>query len=167
MEKYYTGIGSRNTPKKILDMMRMSSIILAKKGYILRSGGACGADSTFESGCDSVNGQKQIFLPWLEYNGRQGIVYQETPEYLQIVKDNHPNYRALSNGAKKLIGRNYLELVGLDNVKSEFVICYDPGEGGTNYTHKLANKLGIKVYNLFEPEIQKSLETFINENNSI
>lgn len=59
MMKIYAGIGSRKTPKKILEQMRNISSFLAKEGYTLRSGGADGADSAFEDGCDLVLGEKK------------------------------------------------------------------------------------------------------------
>jgi len=49
---YYAGIGSRSTPDNVLGIMEKLGIVLAKKGFILRSGGADGADKAFEKGCD-------------------------------------------------------------------------------------------------------------------
>ena len=51
MSKIYTGIGSRNTPKEVLELMKTIGKYLGCLGYELRSGGADGADSAFESGC--------------------------------------------------------------------------------------------------------------------
>lgn len=45
--KYYTGIGSRQTPKDILKLMEDIAFKLAQKGYILRSGAAGGADTAW------------------------------------------------------------------------------------------------------------------------
>jgi len=47
---YYSGIGSRSTPENILHMMGDVAYRLANKGWILRSGGADGADNAFEQG---------------------------------------------------------------------------------------------------------------------
>jgi hypothetical protein len=41
--KYYAGIGSRETPKDILDLISKIAIKLESLGYTLRSGGADGA----------------------------------------------------------------------------------------------------------------------------
>ena len=153
MELYYTGIGSRETPKEILDIMHSIADKLPYVGYTLRSGGAEGADSAFEEWCI---GKKEIYLPWNGYNGKhedgkEYFVYKETEETYQVVKDNHQFWYCLSPGARKLIGRDYLELVGNNGVKSKFVIGwtdYEEGSGGTAYTFRLARKLGIPVYNL-------------------
>ena len=60
---YYAGIGSRDTPRWVLDCMKKLAYCLSDD-FILRSGGADGADSYFEIGCDKGNGEKEIFLPW-------------------------------------------------------------------------------------------------------
>lgn len=57
----YAGIGSRKTPKNVLDFMFEIGKELALLGYVLRSGGAEGADSAFEKGADSVKGMKEIY----------------------------------------------------------------------------------------------------------
>ena len=49
---YYAGIGSRETPGLMLGAFARIGEFLAKKGYTLRSGGADGADTAFEVGCD-------------------------------------------------------------------------------------------------------------------
>ena len=54
----YAGIGSRKTPIKILKEMTKIANFLNKKGYILRSGGAIGADKAFENGSGN---KKEIF----------------------------------------------------------------------------------------------------------
>lgn len=56
----YTGIGSRETPPEIQEIMTNYARKLDKLGFILRSGGAMGADTAFEKG--STN--KEIYLPW-------------------------------------------------------------------------------------------------------
>lgn len=47
----YAGIGSRNTPEPVLALMQRCATRLEVLGYTLRSGGANGADSSFEAGC--------------------------------------------------------------------------------------------------------------------
>jgi predicted Rossmann fold nucleotide-binding protein DprA/Smf involved in DNA uptake len=48
--KYYAGIGSRETPKEICNKMTEIASLLEKQDFVLRSGGANGADSAFEKG---------------------------------------------------------------------------------------------------------------------
>ena len=69
--KFYAGIGSRKTPPSILRIMEHWADTLARDGWVLRSGGAPGADSAFERG--ALAGTTQIFLPWPGFEGRDGI----------------------------------------------------------------------------------------------
>lgn len=67
---YYAGVGSRETPEDVLQLMRQFAIKLANLGWVLRSGGAPGADSAFEAGCKEVQGRMSIFLPWKGFEDR-------------------------------------------------------------------------------------------------
>lgn len=49
-KKFYAGIGSREAPEDILTFMKWIGSKLYEKGYILRSGGAKGADTAFAMG---------------------------------------------------------------------------------------------------------------------
>lgn len=50
----YAGIGSRQTPDDILELMHRIGSTLAINGFTLRSGGAVGADTAFEQGAVSI-----------------------------------------------------------------------------------------------------------------
>ena len=50
MTNYYTGIGSRETPNEILDRMTRLGSWFSELDWVLRSGGAEGADRAFERG---------------------------------------------------------------------------------------------------------------------
>ena len=59
----YAGIGSRVTPLPFIRCFRTIGEELSYSGYILRSGGADGADKAFEQGCDDAGGKKKyIYL---------------------------------------------------------------------------------------------------------
>jgi hypothetical protein len=150
--KVYAGIGSRKTPKKILEQMRNISSFLAKEGYILRSGGADGADSAFEDGCDLVLGQKEIYLPWNGFNGNSSSRYHISEAALEMASEIHPAWDSLSQGAKKLHARNCYQILGGDlNCPCNFVVCWTDGGialGGTRTAIILAQKHNIPVINL-------------------
>ena len=74
-EKHYAGIGARETPSIICSCMSQLANWLAEENWILRSGGANGADTAFELGCDIVQGSKEIFLPEQGYNGNTSDFY--------------------------------------------------------------------------------------------
>ena len=58
----------RNTTQKLRNIGKNIGNRLALEGFVLRSGGADGADTFFEIGCDMSNGLKEIYLPWNNFN---------------------------------------------------------------------------------------------------
>ena len=58
MTKYFAGIGSRETPQDILKLMTKSAYRLEQLGYVLRSGGARGADKAFELGVMNLKNRR-------------------------------------------------------------------------------------------------------------
>ena len=162
--RYYAGIGSRETPPEILDLMRQiatklsSNTLCGKHGellgpYILRSGGAIGADSAFE---DGSGGDCEIFK-----------AHHATPAARYIAAEFHPAWDRLSEYVQNLHGRNAMILLGEHLDKPvEFVVCWTKDgkdTGGTGLGIRIAQAHGIKVINLFYPEWMKRMEKFINE----
>ena len=145
--KYYTGIGSRSTPQNVAQLMSKVATFLSTIGYTLRSGGADGADSAFESG--STN--SEIFLPWPNFNNKEGIVCSH-PKAIYLAKQFHPRYSSLSDGAKKLMHRNSHQLFGVNmNTPSDFVICWTPsgnGSGGTGQALRIAKYYNIPIFDI-------------------
>lgn len=160
---YYTGIGSRETPTFALEAFKQIGEELAKLGVILRSGGASGADSAFEEGCDRVNGEKEIFIPWEGFNDRvpnnidcfclDSILAKE------IAKKFHPSYDYLKPGAKRLMSRNSYQVLGKDlRTPSDFIVCYtDKGlmKGGTSQALRITEVVRIRY--LTQGKRQKAL----------
>ncbi len=149
--RYYAGIGSRNTPKEVQEAFIHIGMELAKRGYVLRSGGANGADSAFEMGCVLANGRKEIFLPWKNFNENKSPLYfyANGLEAMDIAKKYHPNFQTLKPAAKSLIARNSYQVLGADlKTPSDFVICYTDGgrgEGGTGQALRIAKDNNIKI----------------------
>jgi hypothetical protein len=163
MNKYYAGIGSRETPLSLLPLIKEIVEILNKKGYTLRSGGAQGADSYFEK----YSIKNEIFLPWKDFNGNKSDLYS-APHHLAIemAKVFHPNYEALSSAAKTLMARNSQQIFGSDmKTPVEFVVCWTKdgkASGGTGQALRIAKEYNIPIYNLkLEKDIQ-SLMSFLN-----
>lgn len=147
--KSYSGIGSRDISKEVWEAMVRIGSFLGKQGYTLRSGGADGSDMAFETGCDRVNGKKEIYLPWLNFNNNKSDLQFKIEAY-GLAQQYHPNYNNLSNGAKKLMARNCHQVLG-HNLKEpvDFIICYTPngsGRGGTGQALRIASKYGIPVF---------------------
>lgn len=148
MPKYYAGIGSRETPPNILRVMERLGKKLALEGWILRSGGARGADSAFHKGCLDVSGDAEIF------NAQHA-----TPESLELAAKYHPNWSACSDYAKRLHARNEMILLGKDlDTPVSAIICWTPRgniSGGTGQALRMAADYNIVVRNL---AIQEDLD---------
>jgi len=153
--KSYAGIGSRNTPDIVLIKMYNIAKQMWNLDYLLRSGGANGADNAFEEGCKSINGSMEIYLPWNNYNGR---VMDKNHTYLipdlayDIARKYHPAWGKLTEGAKKLMARNSLIILGQDlESPVDLVICWTKnGEvaGGTGQALRIAEDYNITILNL-------------------
>lgn len=158
--KYFTGVGSRETPKNLSQYIKTLAQKLDNQGYILRSGGASGADSFFESGATN----KKIYLPWPFFNNLSGpdyVVLNNIPTKIRweaenIVSQIHPNWKYLSSGARKLMTRNVFQVLSEDlKTPSKFLICWTPNGqviGGSGITIKIALAHDVPVFNLAKPE---------------
>lgn len=174
MKKYYTGVGSRKTPKDVQEIMTQIATELERRGYILRSGHADGADLAFEQGVlnsDNMN----IYLPYDGFNGG----YQSNNGYCFIESDlnnqdynnayqsliHHPRGFALSESAKNMMCRNYFQVHGLINEpKSEFNICWtENGKlvGGTAQSIRLCKIENIPIFNLATMNINQSASDIV------
>ena len=164
-KKYYAGIGSRQTPPDILDLMGKVAIKLRDDGWILRSGGADGADTAFAQQLERTD--VEVFIPWRGFNGIDSDLIGATNRALQIAEANHPAWNRCSQGARKLHARNVHQVYGWDidpTTYSRFVICWTPGAervGGTATAIKLAENVGIEVFNLANADVRDRFEKFV------
>ena len=170
---YYAGIGSRETPIDILHLFKKVAYYLSQKEFILRSGGAKGADKAFEVGCDNFNGQKEIYLPWPYFEGSDSNLIVKDPKAFEISEKFHPYWHNLSQRAKKLQARNSHQVLGLDlNTPSKFIICWTKngkGSGGTGQAIRIAKVFNIPIFDAGSwndiEEVRKELKLFLIENN--
>lgn len=182
--KYYTGIGSRETPKDICKLMEDVAFKLASKGFILRSGAAGGADTAFESGAKAYAQQvdervtlAQLYIPWASF-----VIYDEfykdwykvldrmpkKPEAYQLASETHPAWDKCSKGAKALHARNTFQILGSGlNNPSSFLICWAQVDkhgkikGGTATAWNLAKAHGVPCFNLYNEEDKQRLIKFV------
>lgn len=152
MTKSYAGVGSRATPVEIQKIMYDIAQRLASKDYILRSGGAEGADLAFEEGCGVVGGKMEIYLPWPKFNGSDSPLTRPSSDAVEMASTIHPAWSKCSSSARLLHGRNAHQVLGanLDD-PVEFLICWTlKGEtvGGTATAINLAIRNKIPIYNL-------------------
>ena len=152
---FFTGVGSRKTPKNILELMELIGYTIAVySDKILVSGGAIGADSAFETGAKEGGGRTKIFY-----------AKDCTKEAQELSKSflNESHWNNLNDYQRKLMGRNSQQVLGRHlNSRTSFVICWTPegkSVGGTKIAINLALSKGIPVYNLFFDDVK---ELFIN-----
>lgn len=191
--KYYTLVGSRETPDEVLVIMRMLVSKLCSEGWCGRSGGAVGADTCLEEGVNahltyteepySYSGfYMEVYLPWKDFNERDSSdpAYYTLPflsnktSAEEIAKETHPAWERCSQGAQKLHTRNVYQVLGQDlKTPSKFLVCWakpknvnvrdDIVLGGTNTAVQLAKKHGADIINLWYDEDMKRVKQWINK----
>ena len=180
---FYTGIGARKTPGPINDILEFSPLYkffywgktLAIKGFILRSGHADGADLAFEKGCDSVNGKKEIYLPWKSFNGSDSELYNLSKEAYDIAAYIYgTGWKYLKPPVKKLMARNMFQIMGYDlKTPSKFVLCWTPDgctskqnrskkTGGTGQAIAYADEMKIPIFNFKNPNDEIKFIDFLS-----
>jgi len=154
MKKFYAGVGSRETPRDILNIMTIISYSLRHE-YTLRSGGAIGADTAFQSGA-----------------GFNRVIYKAhhaTADAIELASTYHPNWKACKGIAKKLHGRNMQIVLGEGLAEPvEFVLCWTPGAklvGGTAMAIRVAEDKDIPVFNLADSDqFDQFVKNYLNGN---
>lgn len=175
IDKFYAGIGSRQTPRDVLLTMKMLAVELAQRSFILRTGGADGADAAFEEGCNEGNGTIEKWLPWRNFNNHFDGLYP-TQHHVDIASTVHPRWKYLTTGVKKLHSRNVGQILGSDvDTPVSFVVCWTPDgcinektlskdTGGTGTAIVLASRLWIPVFNLANTNALTELNNYIRTN---
>lgn len=162
--KYYTGIGSQTITEEESVLITSIGEVMARKGYILKSGAARGADEAFQLGACNVNpSMTDILLPWGSFKDRlqssfEGINYRVPTagefrvarEYL-VAECIIPWFDSMKPANKKFHGRNYYQVMGMVNT-SVVIYCANEANsevsGGTRTAVMIARELGIPTYNL-------------------
>jgi hypothetical protein len=163
----YTGIGSRDIPYEIANIAESIAYKMAKLGYTLRSGAARGSDYHFEVGCDSANGQKEIFLPEKGFQGHSSEYYVENwPQYehaLELAEFYYGvGWKSITEWAKNAHTRNVAQVLGwtLEN-PSQFVFCYTSNgkkKGGTAQAMRVAEAFDVPIFNLYYPDVENFIK---------
>lgn len=148
MPRFYAGIGSRETPAEICQIMMARARDLAIQGYVLRSGGAVRADTAFEAGTIAGRGGVEIWLPWMGYNGHCSHLIP-SPEAFEMAAKFHPAWHRCSPAAKKLHARNCHIILGANLATPvEFVLYWTKdgkASGGTGQGLRIAQAHGIRT----------------------
>jgi hypothetical protein len=164
----YTGVGSRKTPPNILEFMTKIALKAQSKGYILRSGGAIGADKAFENGAGNL---KDIYYA-------NDALPKNNPlanKALEIAAQFHPCFYKCNDYVQRLHARNVFQVMGrFIKEPSQCVVCWTPdgcishstrsiSTGGTGTAISIAEHFKVPVYNLARKD---HLNIFLNWVNS-
>ncbi len=176
MTRHYTGIGARVTPGYVLELMTQIAKYKGDRNWCLRSGAARGADLAFQRGAK----QKEIFLPWNNFNGfsvnMSGFFdASELPKYDEaekIAEKYHPKWKRLSESARQMMSRNVYQVLGPDlNTVSSDIICWTEDRatfhttsktGGTGQALRIGIDYGATVHNLAWPDTYNIFKLLVN-----
>jgi hypothetical protein len=166
----YAGIGSRATPPAVLDLMERAGSMLAREGWVLRTGMAAGADQAFYRGA-SAHGAFELYLPWPTFQHDARLPARGTEQFVleapscaayQLAERFHPAWSRLPRAVRALHARNCHQVLGCDLASpARFVLCWTPDGsldgrgrhvGGTGQALRLAHHHGIVVFNLARAE---------------
>lgn len=164
----YAGIGSRETPKYILEEMtkiakELESDYKLQTGYKSKTYGKIneeGADKAFSDGTNN----KELFGPDMA-----------TTKEINIAKELHPNWNALvSKGifAAKLMARNTFQIFGKNlDTPVDFVLFYAQEQedsirpkGGTGQAVEMARLKGIPTINMSDESWKDQLNKVLESN---
>jgi hypothetical protein len=166
----YTGIGSRETPKDVIDKMVSMGRYMASHGHTLRSGGANGADTAFESGCINKQGPMEIYLPYPWFNRNESLLFNISVESRKLASKFHPNWPNLGDTGRFFMARNAYQVLGLDlKTPTDFIVCWTPGgkvTGGTGQALRMAAHYRIPVFNfgsMSVDEMDKAITSIIQK----
>lgn len=159
MNRIYAGIGSRKTPPSVLAVFAKIAGRLERRGYLLRSGAATGADLGFEMGVlHAVH--KDIFLPWRGFNNSTSKLWHIDDKAFVLAEAFHPAWHTCSPTARKFHARNCYQALGLDlKTPADFIICWTPGGkqvGGTGQALRIAQEYKIPVVNFGSEDLLTS-----------
>lgn len=175
MYKCYTGVGSRATPTVVLKLMNQIAKKYVTGGWLLRSGGAEGADTAFENGCVIAHGKLEIYIPWdgfgQHYHDSKRVVLVKDQIILdgaeRLAAEVHPNWSACSHSVRNLHTRNAFQVLGANLLRpSQALICWAPIQGssikgGTRTAWEIAKLYSIPCFNLADPRTQQKFEQFV------
>jgi hypothetical protein len=159
----YAGIGSRSTPGDVLALMEALGERLGARGWVLRTGGAAGAEK--------AGGGLELYLPWRGFQGFDVETPEPGAEALELAARFHPAWGRCSSAARSLHARNGYQVLGarLDSPVS-FVACWTPdgsldgstrSAGGTGQALRIAAGFGVGVVNLCRADHRSEVEALL------
>ena len=172
--KIYAGVGARKTPPAVLALMERLAGRMESEGWLLRSGGAEGADTAFASGVQDPK-KRAIFLPGASFNGLRhgqgGIDSTRLPGWekaLATVDQYHPAPHRLPPFVRNLMARNAMQVMGPNMDRpANLLVAWTPNAevvGGTGQALRMAGALGVPIRNLGDPAVLASTRRYLGLN---
>jgi hypothetical protein len=159
-------IGARETPQNILDDMSSIWELLASKWYTIASGNAKWADEYFAKWANKIDPTKvSLYLPWKNLNEHLQNklnhieVWWERTDVDSSLEEVHKGWKKVKDYVRQLHRRNY----GIVQ-NSLCVICYTidwTDRGWTGVGIRLAQKMWIPVFNLYEENCKENFFNFL------
>lgn len=164
----YAGIGSRKTPADVLSIMGRIATRLDRWCWVLRSGGADGADTAFANFAKRA----ELYVPWPGFNSKLGArLTRPSAIAMDIAAKYHPNWQNLSDAVQKLHARNVHQILGADcESPCTMVVCWTPDgstgittprTGGTGQALRIAYDHKIPIFNLARQDHREAWEETI------
>ena len=163
--KCIAGVGSRETPGHICNLMTLLGAWLAQQGVWIRSGHAPGADYAWELGARE---KTIVYLPSRGFNRGARLMTPNVKLWedvdpmvihkaLESIRQFHPApERVFAPGNEYWVllqGRNYFQMFGTQTTPKavDAVVCWTPGGkggGGTGQAVRLARGHNIPILDL-------------------
>lgn len=161
--KTYAGVGARATPPEFLHLIETLAEKLERARYLLRTGGAPGADTAFTKGVRAF--ELELYLPWPRFNGHPWATLERpTAAAVNIAAAHHPAWADLDWKSRMLHARNSHIVLGRDcNDPVDFLVCWTRGGrtvGGTGQAIRVARAYDVPVYNLANPVDVATVSTY-------
>lgn len=171
----YAGVGSRQTPEAVCRYLYRLAHHLRVEGWVVRTGGASGADWAFMDGAGmfargardlpAEQAPAEVYIPQLGWRGisaRPGVFPAPPPGAYTIAGSHHPEWARLGALVRDLHERNVCQILGPDPEgapsPAHLLICWTPDgaacaretsvrTGGTGMAIRLADAYDVPVFN--------------------
>lgn len=155
--KTFAGIGPRyNVPEHILYCMEAFAFCWCRAGWTLRSGGAVGSDTAFETGCRNAGSTPVI-------RRSEDASLKGMARAMRVLGTKYDRAKPYVKG---LFARDFQIVLGDElDCYVDFVITWTPGAaiiGGTGHGIGAANAAGIKVYNMGDIKTYNNIQRQID-----
>lgn len=164
-------IGSRRINENQAHYLESVAQAFVRRGYVVRTGCAEGADHASMVGARSIDPSKlELYLPWASYNKDlqlttdKKIPYNPSihTDWAESVHKYHPNPRALTSGAFNLMARNWGIIMHDHPVDLVVAMPASAGDmGGTGQGIRIARDNDIPIYLVYNKEDRQSLKSFL------